>query len=114
MNSQARVLRSGEGEAQTLRCALVSARRRRARDETLPTPVVDAKPARVAVPYRLRLDVDIGLFLGGLVLWGGTSFVGAGSAPPSWCGTATTPPCDASGLNALDRVAVGLYDPKAH
>ena len=66
----------------------------------------------VAVPYQLRLDVDLGLFLGGLVLWGGTSFV-AGSAPPSWCGTASTAPCDASGLNALDRTAVGLWDPKA-
>ena len=67
----------------------------------------------VKVPYQLRLDVDLGLFVSGLVLWGATSFVGAGSAPPSWCGTATTPPCDPSGLNALDRTSVGLFDPKA-
>lgn len=73
-----------------------------------------AEPApRVDVPYQLRLDVDLALLIGGTVLWGGTSFIGAGSAPPSWCGTATTPPCDPSGVNALDRTAVGLYDPKA-
>ncbi len=78
-----------------------------------PTPLVTPAPTRVDVPYQLRLDVDIGLFLGGLVLWGGTAFVGAGSAPPSWCGTSTTPPCDPSGLNALDRTAVGLFDPSA-
>ena len=69
----------------------------------------DASPGD---PYQLRLDVDLGLFLGGLVLWGGTAFV-AGSAPPSWCGTSTTPPCDPNALNALDRTAVGLYDTKA-
>jgi membrane-associated phospholipid phosphatase len=64
-------------------------------------------------PYTLRLDVDIALLLGGVVLWGGTSFIGGGSAPPSWCGTMSTPPCDPNGVNALDHTAIGLFDPKA-
>jgi membrane-associated phospholipid phosphatase len=64
-------------------------------------------------PYTLRLDLDLSLLLGGTVLWGGTSFLGAGSAPPSWCGTASTPPCDAHGLNALDRTVLGRFDTKA-
>jgi membrane-associated phospholipid phosphatase len=79
-----------------------------------PEPLVALPPPkRVDVPYQLRLDLDLGLLLGGVVLWGGTSFVGAGSAPPSWCGTASTPPCDASGINALDRPAIGLYNAEA-
>lgn len=64
-------------------------------------------------PYTLRVDLDVALLLGGVVLWGGTSFLGSGSAPPSWCGTASTPPCDPHGIDALDRTVLGRYDPKA-
>src|SRR5438874_562001 len=54
-------------------------------------------------PYVLRLDVDLSLLLLGTVLWGGSSFVGGGQAPPPWCGSSSTPPCDINSLNALDR-----------
>jgi membrane-associated phospholipid phosphatase len=64
-------------------------------------------------PYTLRLDVDLALLIGGTVLWGGTSVIGAGQAPPSWCGTSTTPACDAGGVNAFDKIAVGQFDPRA-
>lgn len=83
-----------------------------------PQPVVP-EPARLPPapteysPYTLRLDVDLSLLVGGTLLWGGTSFVGAGSAPPPWCGTMSTPACDPSGLNALDRTILGRYDPNA-
>jgi membrane-associated phospholipid phosphatase len=43
--------------------------------------------------------------LGG-VLWGGTTVIGNTTAPP-FCGGTNTPPCDASQLNAFDRLAVG-------
>lgn len=62
-------------------------------------------------PYFLRLDVDLPLLILGTTLWGGTSFIGGTSAPPPWCGTSSTAPCDAGGVNALDRSAIGLYDP---
>ncbi|HEX6835257.1 MAG TPA: phosphatase PAP2 family protein [Polyangia bacterium] len=62
-------------------------------------------------PYFLRLDVDLPLLLLGTTLWGGTSFIGGASAPPPWCGTMTTAPCDPSGVNALDRTAIGLFNP---
>jgi len=64
-------------------------------------------------PYFLRLDVDLPLLILGTTLWGGTSFIGATSAPPPWCGTMSTAPCDPSGVNALDRSVIGLFDPKA-
>lgn len=64
-------------------------------------------------PYFLRLDIDLPLLILGTTLWGGTSFIGATAAPPPWCGTMSTAPCDANGVNALDHVAIGLYDPKA-
>lgn len=57
-------------------------------------------------PYQLRLDVDIAVVTLGAVLWGGTSFIGNTTAPP-FCGGTNTPPCDASNLNAFDRLAVG-------
>jgi membrane-associated phospholipid phosphatase len=57
-------------------------------------------------PYRLRLDVDIGSVVLGAALWGGTSFIGNTTAPP-FCGGTNTPPCDASQVNAFDRLAIG-------
>jgi membrane-associated phospholipid phosphatase len=57
-------------------------------------------------PYRLRLDLDIATVVLGGALWAGTSFIGNTTAP-AFCGTSTTPPCDASKLNAFDRLAVG-------
>lgn len=87
-------------------------------DDAPPKPLPPAPPppktaATPQSPYALRLDVDLSLLIGGTLLWGGTSFVGAGSAPPPWCGTMETPACDASGLNALDRTVLGRYDPHA-
>jgi membrane-associated phospholipid phosphatase len=79
----------------------------------LAPPSLPPSPPRVDRPYQLRLDIDITLLLGGTVLWGGTIFVGAGATPPPWCGTMTTPACDPKGLNALDRTAAGLFNPKA-
>jgi membrane-associated phospholipid phosphatase len=76
-----------------------------------PAPAPPASPKQS--PYTLRLDVDLSLLLLGTVLWGGTSFVGGGQAPPPWCGSSSTPACDASRVNALDRLAIGLYDTKA-
>src|SRR4051812_5397275 len=79
-----------------------------------PPPPAAMPPAPTEYsPYTLRLDVDLSLLILGTTLWGGTSFIGAGSTPPPWCGTMSTAPCDASGVNALDRTAIGLYDPKA-
>ncbi|HWF85650.1 MAG TPA: phosphatase PAP2 family protein [Vicinamibacterales bacterium] len=57
-------------------------------------------------PYHIRLDVDIGTVVLGGILWAGTSFIGNTTAPP-FCGGTNTPPCDASQLNAFDRLAVG-------
>jgi membrane-associated phospholipid phosphatase len=56
-------------------------------------------------PYALRLDVDIATLIIGGVLWGGTSFIGNTQAP--FCGGTNTPPCDASGVNAFDKLAIG-------
>ena len=57
-------------------------------------------------PYALRLDVDIATLALGAVLWGGTSFIGATTQAP-FCGGTNTPPCDASQVNAFDRLAIG-------
>ncbi len=57
-------------------------------------------------PYALRLDVDIATVTLGAVLWGGTSFIGATTQPP-FCGGTNTPACDASQVNAFDRLAIG-------
>jgi membrane-associated phospholipid phosphatase len=57
-------------------------------------------------PYALRLDVDIATVALGAVLWGGTSFIGATTQPP-FCGGSTTPACDASQINVLDKLAIG-------
>ena len=57
-------------------------------------------------PYALRLDVDIAAVTLGAVLWGGTSFIGATTQAP-FCGGSNTPPCDASQVNAFDRLAIG-------
>ncbi|MDB4970109.1 MAG: phosphoesterase PA-phosphatase related protein [Myxococcales bacterium] len=57
-------------------------------------------------PYQLRLDLDIATVVAGGMLWLGTSFIGNTTAPP-FCGSANAPPCDASKLNSLDRLAVG-------
>ena len=57
-------------------------------------------------PYALRLDVDIATALLGGVLWGGTSLIGA-TTPPAFCGGTNTPPCNASQVNAFDRLAIG-------
>src|SRR4051812_28481437 len=82
-----------------------------AADPTAPLP---APPEpKVYTPYTLRLDVDLSLLIGGLALWGGTSLIGGGGAPPSWCGTAATPPCDANSVNALDQIAIGRYNHSA-
>ncbi len=59
-------------------------------------------------PYVLRLDLDISLLALGAVLWGGTSVISGGSVPPPWCGTMSTPACNPSSVNALDRLAIGL------
>lgn len=79
-------------------------------------PPVEAQRAPPALawspehtPYALRLDLDLALLVLGGALWAGTSFVGGASAPPPWCGSSTTPPCDVGGVNALDRIAIGLY-----
>src|SRR5262245_5915333 len=82
-------------------------------EKVTPAPAPPPAPRTEPVPYALRLDVDIARLSGGTVLWGGTSVIGGASAPPSWCGTMSTPPCDPNGVNALDRTAIGLYDPKA-
>src|SRR4051812_45651553 len=55
-------------------------------------------------PYALRLDVDIATLILGTVLWGGTSFIGNTQSP--FCGGTNTPPCDRSGVNAFDRLAL--------
>src|SRR5438067_10567137 len=55
-------------------------------------------------PYALRLDVDIATLVLGGVLWAGTSFIGNTQAP--FCGGTNTPPCDASGVNAFDKLAL--------
>lgn len=60
-------------------------------------------------PYQLRLDIDIGAVVLGAVLWGGTSFIG-NTTPPPFCGGSTTPACDASTVNAFDRLAIGHSD----
>src|SRR5262249_47918943 len=80
-------------------------------------PPVTPTPPRVMwpapsdyTPYTLRLDVDLPLLILGGTLWGATAVVGAGSAQPSWCGTMSTPPCDPTNVNVLDRTAVGLND----
>jgi membrane-associated phospholipid phosphatase len=57
-------------------------------------------------PYLLRLDLDIATLVLGGALWAGTSFIGNTTAPP-FCGSTNAPPCDASQLNAFDRLAVG-------
>src|SRR3954468_23819173 len=64
-------------------------------------------------PYTLRLDVDLPLLILGTTLWGGTSFIGATAAPPPWCGTMSTAPCDRNGVNALDRLAFDRSDTHA-
>lgn len=67
----------------------------------------DAQPfAHDESPYALRLDVDIATLTLGTVLWGGTSLIGATTQPP-FCGGSNTPPCDASQVNAFDRLAIG-------
>jgi len=71
-----------------------------------PVPPKPMPPAPTEYsPYTLRLDVDLPLLILGTTLWGGTSFIGGTAAPPPWCGTDTTPACDRSGVNALDRLA---------
>src|SRR5690349_18737295 len=55
-------------------------------------------------PYALRLDIDIATLVLGGALWGGTSLIGNTTAPP-FCGGTSTPACDASQLNAFDRLA---------
>lgn len=57
-------------------------------------------------PYQLRLDVDISVLALGGVLWGGTSLI-AGTVAPPFCGGSSTPQCDPSALNALDKLAIG-------
>ncbi len=76
-----------------------------------PPPPPAPRPSHT--PYQLRLDVDISLLVLGAALWGGTSFIGGGEAPPPWCGTMSTPPCDRGSVNALDRLGFDLLDPKA-
>ena len=79
-----------------------------------PQPPAPMPPAPTEYsPYTLRLDVDLPLLLLGTTLWGGTSFIGGSAAPPPWCGTMSTPACDPSGVNALDRTTIGFYDTKA-
>jgi membrane-associated phospholipid phosphatase len=56
-------------------------------------------------PYALRLDLDIATVVLGGALWAGSSLIGP-TAPP-FCGGTNTPPCDASALNAFDRLAIG-------
>lgn len=63
-------------------------------------------------PYQLRLDVDIAAVVLGGVLWGGSSLIGNGQ-PGAYCGTSTTPACNAHTLNALDRLALGRSSPGA-
>jgi membrane-associated phospholipid phosphatase len=81
-------------------------------EPTTPRPLPPA-PTEYS-PYTLRLDVDLPLLILGTVLWGGTSFIGGTSAPPPWCGTMETAPCDAGGVNALDHLAIGLYSKSSH
>jgi membrane-associated phospholipid phosphatase len=79
-----------------------------------PLPPLTAPPPRpLPSRYELRLGLDISLLLAGAALWGGSSFLRTGSEPGSWCGTSTTQPCNSSGINGLDRVALGLYSPGA-
>ncbi|HWE26757.1 MAG TPA: phosphatase PAP2 family protein [Polyangia bacterium] len=77
-----------------------------AADEAKPT--VPAEPfTHDESPYALRLDVDIAVLTLGTVLWGGTSLIGTTTTQPPFCGGTSTPACDPSGLNALDRLALG-------
>ncbi len=70
-------------------------------------PTVPAEPfTHDESPYALRLDVDIATLVLGGVLWGGTSLIGATTQPP-FCGGTNTPPCNASAVNAFDRLAIG-------
>jgi membrane-associated phospholipid phosphatase len=74
-------------------------------DEAKPT--VPAQPfTHDESPYALRLDVDISVLALGATLWGGTSLLGSTTQAP-FCGGSATPACDASGVNALDRLALG-------
>ena len=69
-------------------------------------PVVPAEPfTHDESPYALRLDVDIAVLVLGATLWGGTSLIGSTTQAP-FCGGSATPPCDSSGINALDRLAL--------
>src|SRR5438270_3203901 len=63
-------------------------------------------------PYALRLDVDIAVVVLGATLWAGTGLIGSTTQAP-FCGGSATPPCDASGLNALDRLALNHSSPGA-
>ncbi|HZS35408.1 MAG TPA: phosphatase PAP2 family protein [Polyangia bacterium] len=69
-----------------------------------------ARPAAAGgdSPYRLRLDIDLPLLALGTTLWAGSSFVS--NAPPPSCGAPSTPACDVTQVNALDRSAI-YYNP---
>jgi membrane-associated phospholipid phosphatase len=70
-----------------------------------PTQMRPRKNTDEHTPYQLRLDVDIPLVILGTTLWAGTSFIGGASAPPPFCGTMSTPPCDRNSVNAFDALA---------
>jgi membrane-associated phospholipid phosphatase len=69
-------------------------------------PAVPSEPfTHDESPYALRLDIDIATVVLGATLWGGTGLIGSTTQAP-FCGGSATPPCDPSGINALDRLAL--------
>src|SRR2546421_12145404 len=76
-----------------------------AAEETKPA-VPDQPFTHDESPYALRLDVDIATLALGATLWGGTSLIGSTTQAP-FCGGSATPACDASSVNAFDRLALG-------
>jgi membrane-associated phospholipid phosphatase len=85
-----------------------------ARLELIPLPMEKPKPKKITTPYDLHIDLDVPLLILGTALWAGSSFFDAsGDVPGPWCGGTGQAACNPSGLNALDRLALGRHDTNA-